>query len=439
MPSRTSRLSRRDVLRTTALTGAGFWIAGTSTAAESRSPNEKLNVAVIGIGGRGAGNLSGVSGENIVALCDLDEKRAGPSFAKFPNARKYQDFRKMLAELDKQIDAVVVSTPDHTHAPAAMMAMKMGKHCYCEKPLTHNVAETRALAEIAAKNKLATQLGTQIHAGANYRRVVEIVQSGVLGPIHEVYCWMGRSGKKNQGANRDRPTDTPPVPPGLDWDLWLGPAPYRPYHPCYCPGAWRGWWDFGNGTLGDFGCHLMDLPFWALGLRYPTTIEAEGTPVHPETVARSLMVRYEFPARGEQPPVKLTWCNGIDLPPLFEQQDMPKKTVGILFVGDKGMIMAHYGWRILLPEARFKDFQEPKPTIPDSIGHHQEWIVACKTGSPTTCNFDYSGALTEAVLLGNVAYRTGKKLQWDPKGLKAVNCPEADPYLHREYRQGWTL
>jgi predicted dehydrogenase len=241
---------------------------------------------------------------------------------------------------------------------------------------------------------------------------------------------MGRTGKRAPGG--DRPKDAPPVPEGLDWDLWLGPAPFRPYHNCYCPGAWRGWWDFGNGTLGDYGCHYMDLPFWALGLRYPTTVEGEGSPVNPETTPRSLMVRWEFPARGDRPPVKLTWCHGIDLPKVFEHPELSKDEYGIVFVGDKGMLAAHYGWHRLIPAADFAGFKAPEPTIPNSIGHYEEWIQACKTGSATTCNFDYSGALTEAVLLGNVAYRLGKKLDWDPVNLKAVNCPEADQYLRRE-------
>jgi hypothetical protein len=221
--------------------------------------------------------------------------------------------------------------------------------------------------------------------------------------------------------------------------LWLGPAPYRPYHPCYLPGQWRRWWDFGNGTLGDMACHYMDLPFWALELRHPTAIEAEGPPVHPETCPKALIVRYEFPARGDMPPVKFTWYDGTNRPPILKEEGLPEWGSGVLFVGKEGMLLADYRRRELYPESKFADYQAPAPTIPDSIGHHREWIVACQTGSPTTCNFDYSGALSEAVLLGNVAYRAGKKLQWDAKNLKATNCPEADPYIRREYRQGWTL
>jgi len=429
------RLSRRRMLRSTALAGVGIWTSGRIGLGEAKSPNEKLNIAAIGVGGRGGSDLNACASENIVALCDVDGRRAAKNFQRYAKAKKFKDYRKMLDAVEKQIDAVVVGTPDHTHAGPSAMAMRMGKHCYCEKPLTHSVYETRVLTELANKNKLATQLGTQIHAGSNYRRVVELVQSGAIGPIGEVHVWFGggRGGK-------DRPKDTPPVPPELDWDLWLGPAPYRPYHPCYVPGNWRSWWDFGNGSLGDFGCHYMDLPFWALKLRYPTNIEAEGGPVHPETTAPVLTVRYKFPARGDLPPVKLTWYNGgKNRPAIIEKNGLPGFGSCVLFVGQKGMLQANYGKRALLPEAKFADFKPPEPTIPDSIGHHKEWILACKTGGPTTCNFDYSGPLTEAVLLGNVAYRAGKKLVWEPAKLKAADCPEADRFIKREYRKGWTL
>jgi predicted dehydrogenase len=431
------RVTRRKMLSQSALVGAGAWLAAGPVAwTKGESPNEKLDIAVIGCANRGKANLDGVAKENIVALCDVDDRLIDAAAMQFPKARKYRDFRKMLDEMDRQIDAVVVSTADHTHAVATMRAMRAGKHCYCEKPLTHEVHEARMVAELAKQKKVATQMGTQIHAGSNYRRMVELIQSGAIGPVHEVYCWIGRSGNRKAGGG-ERPKDIPPVPPQLDWDLWLGPAPYRPYHPRYCPGAWRSWWDFGAGTMGDYGCHYLDLPFWALGLRYPTTVEAEGSPVNPEMTPSSEIARWEFPARGTQPAVKLTWSHGAELPPVLQQPGVVKEPYGICFVGEQGMLAGHYGWHRLLPEAKFAGFKPPSRTIPESIGHHEEWIAACKTGSPTTCNFDYAGALTETVLLGNVAFRTGKKLQWDPVALKAPNCPEADRYLKREYRQGW--
>lgn len=423
--------SRRDFLRHSALAGVGFWSLASARPAHSRWASEKLNIAVVGPGGRGEGNLAGVASENIVALCEVDMKRGGAAFQQFPQARAYRDFRRMLEKEEKNIDAVVVSTPDHTHAPAAALAMRMGKHCYCEKPLTHTVYEARVLAELARQHKLATQMGTQIHAGENYRRVVEIIQAGTIGQVDEVHVWVG----KGWGGG-ERPKETPPVPDTLDWDLWLGPAPQRPYHPCYVPFEWRRWWDFGNGTLGDMACHYMDLPFWALGLRHPSTCEAEGPPPHPETAPLGLVVRYEFPRPGQQP-LRLTWYDGNRIPGELYGRKMPG--AGVYFVGRQGHLFADYGRYQLFPEDQFAGFQPPEPTIPRSVGHHREWIEACKSASPTTCNFDYSGALTEAVLLGVVAYRCGQKLQWDPQRLKAVNCPAADEFLHREYRHGWTL
>jgi predicted dehydrogenase len=361
----------------------------------------------------------------------VDQQRGGEAFEKYPQAARYRDFRRML-EKETRLDAVVISTPDHTHVPAAVMAMKLGLHCYCEKPLSHTVYEARVAARVAAENKVVTQLGTQIHAGDNYRRAVEIVQAGTLGPVREVHVWVG-----TQWGGGDRPSETPPVPDHLDWDLWLGPAPERSYHSTYVPYYWRRWWDFGNGALGDMGCHYMDLAFWALGLRHPTTIEADGPPVHPETAPLGVTVRYEYPARGDQPAVNLTWYDGDRNPKELHGHKMPG--AGVLFVGEKGMLFSDYGSHRLLPESEFEGFEPPEPTIPSSIGHHREWIEACKTGGETTCNFDYSGALTEAVLLGVVSYRAGKRLEWDAANLKATNCPEADEYLRREYRKGWTL
>ena len=277
-------------------------------------------------------------------------------------------------------------------------------------------------------------MGTQIHATKNYRRVVELVRSGAIGPISECHVWCGKT-----WSGGERPKETPPVPSTLHWDLWLGAAPERPYHPTYQPKNWRRWWDFGSGTLGDMACHLMDLPFWALELRHPTSVESEGPPVHPETTPHWMVVKYEFPSRGEAPPTKVTWYDGEKRPPQLAESKLPSWDTGVLFVGKKGMLMADYSRRLLFPKDDFRDYKPPEPSIPDSIGHHAEWIAACKTGSPTTCNFDYSGALTESVLLGNVAYRLGQKIEWDAVNLKATNSSNADAYIQREYRKGWAI
>jgi len=431
-----NRLDRREMLRSTALAGVGVYLSQNRARGQGQTPNEKLNIAIIGASGRGAANLAGVASENIVALCDVDEKRAAGAFTRFPKAKKYGDFRKMLDEMDREIDAVVVSTTDHTHAPASVAAMARGKHCYCEKPLTHTVSEARAMAEVAAKNKVVTQIGTQIHAGDNYRRVVELVQSGVIGPVTEAHVWIGW-GK----GGRDRPKETPSVPAHLNWDLWIGPAPFRPYHPSYMAGGWRAFSDFASGNLGDFGPHYVDLPYWALDLKYPTTVEAQGPPAHPGCPPWILTVRYEFPARGELPLVTLHYYQGEGNTAIVAEKKLPEWAArsGILFVGSKGMVVANYGQRAILPEKDFADFQPPEPTIPRSIGHHREWVEACKTGGATTCGFDYSGPLNESLLLGNVAYYAGTKLQWDPANLMATNCPEADKYIQHHYREGWSL
>jgi predicted dehydrogenase len=432
------RIHRREFLKESAAAAAIASFAAPGLV-KTRSPNEKLNIAVIGVAGRGEAQLSAAKQENVVALCDVDSSKLGAAAAHLPGVKTFRDFRRMFDKMHRQIDAVTVSTADHTHAVASMMAMRLGKHCYCEKPLAHSVFEVRTMTDIARQNKLATQLGTQIHAGANYRRAVEWVQSGVLGEIREVHVWLGANfqgpARPTEVSQPDAPKDRPPVPANLDWDLWLGPAPFRPYHPAYAPFSWRYWWSFANGVLGDFFCHYCDLAFWALGLRYPTTVEAEG-PVHPESTARWTIARQQYPARGNQPPVTLTWYHGGAYPAWVKEKGVPLWGSAVLFVGSKGMLIADYGQHQLLPKGNFAGV---KARIPDSIGHHEEWIKACKSGSPTTCNFEYSGPLTEAALLCNVALRTGKKLQWDPAALKAINCPEADKYLRREYRKGWTL
>jgi hypothetical protein len=345
---------------------------------------------------------------------------------------------------------VVVSTAEHTHAFATLPALKLRKHVFCEKPLTHSTWEARVIRQAAREAKVATQMGTQIHAGSNYRRVVELVQSGAIGRVQEVHVWVSRAwGWQSEDAakrNHDivsitgRPQESQPVPDGLHWDLWLGPAPERPFHSVYFPGPkWYRWWDFGSGTMSDLGSHWNDLPFWALELDAPRIIVADGPPPHPEIAPASMSATYEYGPRGDRPAVKLTWYQGEMKPKIWEQGRIPKWGDGALFVGDDGMLLADYGKHTLLPEEKFKGFKRPEPFIPESLGHHQEWLHACKTGAPTTCHFEYAGALTEANHLGNVAYRTGKKIEWDPLTLVAKGVPAAAPIIRREYRKGWSL
>jgi predicted dehydrogenase len=397
-------------------------------------PSEKLNIAGIGVGNRGWTVIRQMEAHNIAAICDVDDKHLGKASERYPTARKYKDFRKLIDWEENNIDALVVCTADHTHAPASMAALRAGKHVYCEKPLTHNVYEARAMAEAARDSGLATQMGNEAHSGFNYRQVVELIRSGGIGEVSEVHVW------RELGAEpRSRPRETPPIPPQLNWDLWLGPAPDRPYHPCYHPVHWRHWWDFGNGQLGDMGCHLLDLPFWAFDLKYPATVETVGPPVHPEMYPGWLIARWKFPARNSRPPVELNWYDGGKKPPLWEEGTFPNWSEGVLFVGAEGILISHFGRYELHPRQKFAGFEPPAQTIPESPGHAEQWLAACKTGSPTGTHFGYSGPLTETVLLGTVAYRTGQKLEWDAENLRVANCPEANQYIRREYRKGWTL
>ncbi len=429
-----SHTSRRQFLRNTAWSGIGIWVLGRRAAGQSRSPNEKLNIGIIGVNHRGKANTRSVSSENIAALCDVDERYLAEAAKEHPKAKTYVDWRKLVEQ--KDLDAVVVSTTDHTHAPASCWAMKRGLHVYCEKPLAYCVYEARTVRNVSKETGVATQMGTQMHATDHYRRVVELVRSGAIGPVREVHVWCGRI-----GPSPTKPKDAEPVPDYLHWDLWLGPAPFRPYHSKYLPGCttWEQWWDFGNGCLGDMGSHLIDLPFWALELEYPTSVEAEGSHYNPDAYPHWLIVRWQHPAKGSRPALKLTWYDGVKRPPSPPGMDLSKWGIGVLFVGEQGMLVADYRRKVLLPEEKFKDFQPPEPSIPSSPGHHAEWIKACKTGSATLCNFDYSGRLIEHNLLGTVAFRCRKKLQWDAQQLKATNCAEADAYIRRAYRKGWSL
>ncbi len=442
-------ITRRQFVERIALAGAASTLAPAFSVAQA--PADKLRVVVIGCGGRGAANLQAMLGESIVALCDVRESAVAKAAEKAPQAKRFTDFRKLYDDLkDSEFDAVVVSSTEHTHAFATLPALQRGKHVYCEKPLTHSVREARLITTAAAQAKVATQMGTQIHASGNYRRVVELLQSGVIGPVHEAHIWVGRAWGRQTAEEAkqhgdivtvlERPTEEMPVPAGLDWDLWLGPAPQRPFHSVYVPGPkWYRWWDFGGGTMSDLGAHWLDLPFWALKLDSPLAIEAAGPEPHPEIAPASMQATFHYGQRGDLPPVKVTWYQGTRRPPLLAEWKIPPWNSGALFIGAKGMLLSDYSKHMLLPEKDFAAFQRPAPTIADSIGHHAEWLRACKTGEATTCPFSYSGLLTEANHLGNVAFRAGKRIEWDAKTMRITNAPEAEKFLGREYRAGWKL
>lgn len=441
--------TRRAFLRssTLALVGAALPMVA---PARIWGANNRLNLAAIGAGGRGADDLDGLKSENIVALCDVDWQSAAGSFRKFPQATRHKDFRAMLDQ-EKNLDAVLVATPDHTHAVATMAALQRGKPVYCEKPLTRTVFEARAVARAAREAKVATQMGNQGMAFEGNRLIKEWLADDVLGPVREVHVWSDRPTHRGklplwwpQGV--ERPTDTPPAPDTLDWDLWLGPAPWRPYHPAYAPFRWRGWWDFGSGGLGDMGIHNLAPVFDALKLGPPVSVHATSTPVFPETVPVACCVHYEFGARGNLPAVKVHWYDGGILPARPDELEPDRELDaedGILFVGDRGKMLVE-GWGgerpRLLPETRNREYQRPAKSLPRSPGHYEEFIAACKTGSPTASNFGFAGPLTEAVLLGMVAVRFGgQRLEWDPVNLKVPNEPDANAFLHYGYRAGWTL
>lgn len=452
-PSLRSLVSRRQFIGGTAIGTLGITVLPRHVLGlSSPSPNEKLNIAAVGCGGKGADDVSNCAGENIVALCDVDWRQAAGTFKRFEKAARYKDFRKML-DTEKGIDAVIVATPDHVHAFASMHAIRMGKHCYCEKPLTHSVWEARQVAKAAREMKVATQMGNQGQASPSTRTLCETVWDNAIGPVREAHIWTDRpsNGLFNEywPQGGERPTDTPTVPNDLDWDLWVGPAPMRPFHPAYVPFKWRGWWDFGTGALGDIGCHSFDPVFRALKLGHPTSVEASSTRVNEETYPLGSMVTYQFPARGELPPVKLAWYDGNLRPArpdeLEDGRDMP--TTGALLIGDKGKILTRGGRWELLPEERAMEYGRPPKKLEPSPGHYVEWINACKGGAQKPgSNFDWAGPLTEVVLLGNIALRlklrgevAKHKLLWDPEKFAITNLPAANQYLKRNYREGWKL
>lgn len=446
-----AHINRRGFLSATAAAAAfhivpAHVLGGTTHAA----PSEKLNIAGIGIGGMGAANLRNLESENIVALCDVDTAYAASTFEAYPNAARYTDYRVML-EKQKDIDAVLIATPDHTHAVIAMAAMRAGKHVFCQKPLTHTVYEARRLAEVALETGVCTQMGIQGHSGRGARQVCEWIASGAIGAVREVltwcslsyYPWGHASWSSPLGA---RPEETPPVPDTLDWDLWLGPAPFRPYHPCYHPRTWRSWWDFGCGMMGDRGAHTLDPVVWALNLGAPETIEANNTDLNPETHPVATIVRYQFPARGDMPPVLVSWYDGLEPPrhPDVEHpRDLGDGEGGALFIGETGLLSCGtYGNSPrLLPKARMDAFTPPPETlerIPHS--HEMDWVRGCKDGTPAGADFAYSGPLTETALLGNIAKRFPRTiLHWDSETLAFVDNDNATKYINPPYREGWTL
>jgi len=437
------RISRRDFMGAAAA-AAAFTIVPRHVlgGAGNKPPSEKLNIAGIGVGGQGGGDIGNVSSENIVALCDVDQERAGGTFDRFKNARKYKDYRKMLDKEEKNIDAVVVATPDHNHAPAVIRAMKLGKHVYVEKPMAHTIFEAREMTRVARQMKVVTQMGNQGHAGEGLRVFYELIHDGAIGTVHEVHVWSDRP-IWPQGIGR--PKDTHPVPESLDWDLWLGPAPWRPYNRAYAPFNWRGWWDFGCGAMGDMAIHNADPAFFCMDLKAPIAVEAETSSVNNETFPKWQIITYYFPARGKRPPVKVIWYDGGKMPtrPPELEKGLKLDKNGILFVGSKGKILGG-GWAgspRLIPESKRKAYGRIPKMLPRSPGHHKEWILACKENKPekAKAGFWYSGPYTESLLVGNLAVRLGKRIEWDARRMRATNAPEADKYINKSYRKGWEI
>ncbi|MCF7708349.1 MAG: Gfo/Idh/MocA family oxidoreductase [Verrucomicrobia bacterium] len=432
-------VTRREFLQSAAFAGVGAALFSGPNILLGQSPNNKLNIGVVGCGGKGSSDTDSVSSENIVALCDVDENQAAGTFKKHPKAKKYKDFRKML-DNEKSLDAVVVSTPDHMHAPVAVNAMRRGLHIYCQKPLTHSVFEARLMRQAARKYNVATQMGNQGTATDGLRRAVELLQAGAIGPVHELHVW---SNRPIWPQGMDRPEKPMPVPDHLDWDLWIGAAPKRPYHESYCPFNWRGWQDFGTGALGDMACHTVNMPFMGLMLGYPTSIEAVTSGMNRESWPKNSKINFKFPKRGNLPAVDFTWYDGGNKPDrkiTKELENVPGS--GCMVIGEKGKLYSpnDYGSDFtLFPEKDFADYKGPEPWIKRSPGHYKEWLEACKGGKPAMSNFDYAAKLTEIILLGCVAMQVGRKMEWDGENMRSPNCPEAAQFINPGWRQGWEL
>lgn len=445
-------ISRREFLGKTALAGAGMMVVPRHVLGGPgyRAPSDRLNIACIGVGGMGGSNTRSLAdiGENIYALCDVDEEYAAETFYAYPKAKKYIDFREML-ESEPEIDAVMVATPDHSHGGIAIHAMQMGKHAFVQKPLARTIYETRRMAEVAEEQGVVTQMGNQGHASEGTHKIVHWIRQGAIGDVREVACWTNRPmGFWPQGADISRADDMPVVPHTMHWDLWLGPAPYRPYHPDYAPFAWRGRWDFGTGSLGDMGAHIMDQSYWALELGMPDTVHASSTPFNDEAFPLGSQVNYEFPARGDKPPVKLTWYDGGLMPPrpaeLPDDEPMGSWGGGMIFYGSEGMLQADvYGHNPrFIPSSRLDEVGEPRQEMTPSPGIHEEWVAACKGEGETTSPFSYASRLTETMLLGNIAITFSdepKKLQWDSENMRVPNHEAANEWLEgqKQYRSWW--
>lgn len=450
MKNSSIRLTRRNFLATSgaALTTVSVLPASVLGLRAGESPNSKLNIAGIGLCSQGNGDLQGMKSENIVALCDVDTRYTDKLSQQFPGAKHFGDYRKMLDGMGKEIDAVLVATPDHWHATIALHAMKLGKHVYCEKPLAHSVREVRALTNAAKEFKVTTQLGNQGHSFDTIRVFREWIEAGAIGPVKEVHA-MCRS-VYSRIDQLEEVKRGQPVPATLDWDMWIGPAEFRPYHATYHPGRWRSWTKFGTGVIGDWVCHVVDPVFWTLDLQAPTTIEAlepkDYDPAkHGETFPAGNVIKFEFPAKGGRPGVTLVWYDGAQKPPRpaeFTAEDkLPD--IGAIVVGDKGKI--RYGSHgasapEIFPEADPQKFQRKPTHYKLSPGHQKEWIEACKAGTRAGSDFSYGGPLTEVALLGVIAMRfRGKKLEWDSAGMKFTNCPEANAFLEPNFRKGWSI
>lgn len=455
-----SRITRREFLAAGTVLGSSVMVVPRAVLGGKNhtAPSDKLNIAGIGVGGMGKENLKACKAENIVALCDVDQDYAAEVYETYPDAAVYTDYRVML-EKQKDIDAVIIATPDHTHAVIALAAIQLGKHVYLQKPMTHSVHEARVITEAAREYNVMTQMGNQGRSGAGTRLIQEWIEDGAIGKVNKVHTWTNRP-VWPQGIAVGRPTDTPDVPGTLNWDLWLGPAAYRPYHPTYLPASWRAWWDFGTGSLGDLGCHVLDPVFSALDLNYPSSVEAcistywhefwEQTEPKHENYPRSSIVRYQFPARSDRPAVKLSWYDGGMMPPrpddLEQGRRMGDEDGGVIFIGDKGKLMCGcYGKNPrLIPETKMQEYNTPVPSlrrVPEGMtGHERDWVRSCKDGKPAASHFDYAGPLSEMVLMGNLAVRfPNKQLLWDGEKMQVTNDKAANDYVKRDYREGWTL